>query len=192
MHSVFVFISPTRVADASSARQSSYRSWHVNKKKKCVLNLLLPRLVFKQKSQKIKYIERELHITFCSILMYGGMVNYMHRSLKHTDIEEKTTAWRCSNCDRQTTNSLQMHSDRCHLHKNTFTAELDSDLATTENLSRFLSWSPRVKIILYVSLNCTRSTVRNHDVVLESAEVAVFVAQELLQETVYRSNGTPF
>ena len=44
----------------------------------------------------------------------------------------------------------------------------------------------------YVSLNRTCSTARNHDVQLESAEVAVFVARELLQEAVYRSNGTPF
>ena len=83
-------------------RQSSYRSWHVNKK--CVWSLLLQWLVF----EKIKCIKRELHITFRSILIYGGMVRYTHRSLMQTDIQEKTIAWCCSDCDRQATNSLKM------------------------------------------------------------------------------------
>ena len=43
--------------------------------------------------------------------------------------------------------------NRCQLHKNTVTDESDNDsaIAKTENLSRFLSWSPRIKIILCLS-----------------------------------------
>ena len=46
----------------------------------------------KNRERKKKYIERELHIMYCSILIYGRKVNYMHRSLKHVDIQEQTTA----------------------------------------------------------------------------------------------------
>ena len=72
-----IFIPPNPVSGRGlSARQSSYRSWHVN-----VCFQPFTSLAGLNKDQpfislvglkKIKYKERELHIPCCSILVDGG------------------------------------------------------------------------------------------------------------------------
>ena len=106
---------------------------------------------------------------FCSILVYGEKVNYMHRSCS-IDIQEKIISW-CSNCDQQRTNLLHLHSNRCELHKNRAKAESDSNLAfdQTENLARFLLRASRVKLkIIFVSLSLN-PTCSTANLLLESA-----------------------
>ena len=135
--------------DALSARPSSYPSWHMNKMCfKPFTSTVASSLIFLNQVYSTWTID---HILLDFDLW--GMVNYMHRSLKHTHIQEKTITWCCSNCDWQTMNLLQLYSNWCQLHKNTLTAESHCDLAIikTKNLCRFLLWSPRVKIILCLS-----------------------------------------
>ena len=103
---------------------------------------------------------------------------------------ETTIAW-CSYCDRQTTNSLQMHYYRCQLHNSTVTAESDSDLAKTENWSRILCRSPRVKIIMCLWIAHVRQRVLM-TYCWNLRGCAVSVARELLQETVSESKAHHF
>ena len=51
----------------------------------CPRLLRAPRFL---KARSYTCIERELHIAFCSILIYVGKVNYMHRSLYHANIQK--------------------------------------------------------------------------------------------------------
>ena len=141
-----------------SAHQNSYCSRHVNKK------CFKPLLPYDGRSlKKIKYIINMLyrmwtthHIPLDSVLFAGNGKLHAKKSEAHWYSKEDNhmMSFKLWLADNELIHFSCTDSNKCQLHKNTG-SQWFSYIAKTKNLSSlfldFLSWSPRVNIILCLS-----------------------------------------